>query len=181
MNEITRENLRILLAAFIENNDLTARRVAKAIGCSDATVTRLLFGKTHPSDEMMKQVGLMIELGFERYATLSHAEKERFSEKLGTVSGGALGFSGITATVSALGVPGLSAAGITSGLAGLGSLVGGGMIVGVSVAAAIPIVAGAAGYAIIKGIKFLASGKELDVTDVNPRWEIAHEDRGPKA
>lgn len=114
MQEITRESLWVLLAAFIEKYDLTTRRVAKSIGCSDATITRLLFGQTLPSDEMMKQVLLMIELGFDKYSGLTEAQKEQLSQKIGAVGGGVLGFSGITAAVGALGVPGLSAAGITS-------------------------------------------------------------------
>ncbi len=181
MQEITRDNLRLLLAAFIEKQNLTTRRVAKVIGCSDATMTRLLLGTTLPSDEMMKQVGLMVGLGFDKYAALTETQKEQLAEKIGAVSSGVLGFSGITAAISALGLPGLSAAGITSGLAALGSVVGGGMIVGVSVAAAIPLAAGALGYAIIKGVKYFAGERELDLTDVNPRWEEVSGHDGPKA
>lgn len=171
----------MLLAAFMEEQDLSARQVAKAIGCPEATIIRLLAGKTLPSDEMMKQVGLMIELGFDKYATLTEVEKGQLSEKIGAVGGGILGFATISAAVEGLGLAGLSAAGISSGLAALGSVVGGGMLLGVGVAAAIPIAAGAAGYAIIKSVKYLASEVALNEKDLDPHWEsvFAGEDEGP--
>ncbi|CDS47972.1 hypothetical protein [Polaromonas sp. CG9_12] len=52
-------------------------------------------------------------------------------------------------------VAGLGAAGITSGLAAVGSLVGGGMAAGLVVTAAAPIAVGALGYGLYKGIKKL--------------------------
>jgi len=172
MEEMTRNNCRLLLAAFMEKNELTTRAVARAIGCSDATITRLLAAKTKPSDEMLKQVSIMIEVEFSAYEKLSDSEKEKLSEAIGVAGGGVLGFATISAAVSSLGsVAGLSAAGITSGLATLGSIVGGGMIIGVSVAAAIPLAAGAAGYAIIKAVKHLASEQQLNSTDIDLRWE----------
>jgi hypothetical protein len=103
VEEISRENLRVLLAASLEKHDLTTRRVAKAIGCSDVTVNRLRDGETLPSGEMMKQVGLMIELGFDKYARLSKAEKERLTEKASAVAGGVLGLTWISSVVSAAG------------------------------------------------------------------------------
>lgn len=183
MQEFSRESLRVLLAAFVEERDLTTRRVAKAIGCSDATIIRLLAGRTWPSDEMMKQVGLMIELGFDKYARLTDPEKKQLSQTVGVVGGGVLGFAAIAHTVRTFSVPGLSAPGITSRLAALGSKVGGGMADGVSVAAAAPFVASAfgyaLGYAIIEGVKYFASERELNVADLNPLWEIINEAAGP--
>ncbi len=173
MNQITRDNCRLLLAAFIEENDLNVRRVAKVIGCSEATLVRILAAHSLPSDEMMKQVGILIELGFDLYSKLSNAQKEHISEALGTAGGGILGFGSISAAISSLGVvSGLSAAGMTSGLAALGTVVSGGMFAGVMVAAAIPIAAGAAGYALIKGVKYFANEWQLDVTELDERWEV---------
>src|SRR5207248_9157924 len=126
------------------------------IGCSAPTLSRLLAGETLPSDEMLRQSAIMMELGFRRFPKLSKAEREKLSETLGTVGGGTLGFASITATVSTLGtVTGLSAAGISSGLTALGGVVSGGMAAGVVVAAAIPAAAAAAGYGSIKGVKAL--------------------------
>ncbi|MBN2044423.1 MAG: hypothetical protein JW757_05325 [Anaerolineales bacterium] len=173
MNQLTQDNSRFLLAAFIEENDLNVRQVSKAIGCSEATLIRILAVRSLPSDEMIKQIGIMIELGFVSYSKLSNSQKERISESIGTVGGGILGFGSITAAVSSLGaVSGLSAAGITSGLGALGAVVSGGMAAGIMVAAAIPIAAGAAGYAIIKGVKYFASEWQLNVTDIDEHWEI---------
>jgi len=171
-NEINEENCRLLLAAFMERNDVTAPRVCRAVGCSNASLARILAFTSLPTTEFMKQVGIMIAIGMEKYEKLSKAEKEHISEMIGTGSATVFGFGGITAAVSASGaVAGLSAAGISSGLAAIGALVGGGMAVGVAVAAAIPLAAGAAGYAIIKGVKFLFSRRELNSQKINSRWE----------
>lgn len=173
MDELNRENCRVFLAAFIENNDLHIRDVTTAIGCSESTLVRILAARTLPTDEFLKQAGTMIELGYPAYSKLSSVQKEKLSETIGTIGGGALGFGTITAAISSLGtVSGLSAAGVTSGLAALGSVVGGGMIAGVSVAAAIPLAAGAVGYCIIKGVKLLASKQALNETIRDERWEI---------
>jgi len=45
------------------------------------------------------------------------------------------------------------------------------MAAGVAVAASIPIVAGAAGYAIIKGVKYFFSQKVLNSESIDPKWE----------
>lgn len=174
MNQLTPDNCRLILAAFIEENELTVRRVAKAIGCSESTLIRILAAWSLPSDEMIKQIGIMIELGFASYSKLSSTQKEHISETIGTVGGGILGFGSISAAISSLGlVSGLSAAGITSGLAALGAVVGSGMAVGVMVAAAIPIAAGATGFAMIKGVKYLANEWQLNIAEFDNRWETS--------
>lgn len=178
---IDQENCRVLLAAFMDENEIGAPRIAKAIGCSHATLARILAGTTRPTPAFMKQVGILIELGFDAYSKLSDAQKETISEKIGTVGGGVVGFGSITAAVSASGaVAGLSAAGITSGLAALGAIVGGGMAAGVAVAAAIPIAGGAAGYAVIKGVKFFFSQNELNVERLDPKWEVRPSGQKPQ-
>ena len=169
--EINEENFRVLMSAFIEQEQITVRKAAKALTCSEITLNRLIARKTLPSDEMIRQGGIMMELGFKRYSKLSKAEKEKISEIIGTTGGGILGFGTITAAVSALGISGLSAAGITSGLAALGAIVGGGMIAGISVAAAIPIAAGCLGYGIIKGVKTFFEEQALDQERYDPFWE----------
>ena len=174
MNQLKRDNCGLLLAKFIKENDLDVRRVAKAIGCSAATLNRILTFRSLPSDEMMKQAGIIIELGFVSYSKLSSTQKEHISEAIGTVGGGILGFGSISAAISSLGaVSGLSAAGIASGLSTLGAIIGGGMVAGVVVVAALPIAAGATGYGIIKGVKYLANEWQLNVTEFDERWEIS--------
>lgn len=67
-------------------------------------------------------------------------------EVLGGVAGGAAGVGVGVGLVYSLGVTGLSAAGMTSGLATLGAVVGGGMAAGVFVAGAPMAVLGFIGY-----------------------------------
>ena len=81
---------------------------------------------------------------------------EKNSEGAGLI-GGALGAAGGSAAsavmVSASGaVAGTSAAGITSGLAALGSVVGGDMMAGVAVAAVPAVIGGYVGYKLFKKI-----------------------------
>ena len=176
MDQLNRENCRLMLASFIEENEIPVRQIAKAIGCSEATVIRILAARSFPTDEMIKQIGIMIELGFDSYSILSNSQKENISETIGAMGSGTFGFSMISAVVSRLGiVPGLSATGITSGLSALGKVVKGGMKEGVMVVAAIPFVAGATGYAIIKGIKYIVDELQLNVTDIDERWEIVND------
>lgn len=173
MNQMNSENFSALLAAFLERNFLSVRRVASALNCSEATLARLLAQKTWPTQEMLRQSAVLIEIGFERYCKLSKAEREKISQALGTVGGGSVGFASVTAVVSALGsVGGLSAAGITSGLAAMGSIVGGGMMAGVALAAAMPMAAAGAGYGIVCAAKRFASQRRLNQEDLDTRWEI---------
>jgi len=173
IDEITKDNCRIFLASFMEQNDIASQNIAKAITCSEATINRIIARETHPSNEMIKQVGIMIAVGYERYVKLSKAEKEKISETIGALGGGILGFGAITAAISSLGFIGLSAAGVTSGLATLGTIIGGGMVAGISVAAAIPIAAGVLGYAIIKGVKYFISEQQLKADKHDLYWEIS--------
>jgi plasmid maintenance system antidote protein VapI len=173
MNEkITVENFKNFLASYMEAENISMNKVAKAINCPETSIGRILVGKTWPSDEMMKQCAIMIEIGFKNYKKLTDAQKEKISESIGTISAGGLGFASITAAVSASGaVVGLSAAGIASGLAAIGATVGGGMVAGITLVAAIPIVAGVAGYGIVKGIKKAILEKKINQDGFEPKWE----------
>jgi hypothetical protein len=156
----------------MNEKQIGAPRISEAIGCSHAALARILAGISKPTVEFIIQVGILIEIGYEKYKKLSDVEKEKISEKMATISGGVVGFGTITAAISASGgVVGLSAAGITSGLAAIGAVVGGGMTAGVAVFAAIPIAAGAAGYGIIKGVKYLFSQRKLNNEAIDPKWE----------
>ena len=66
-----------------------------------------------------------------------------------TVGGAGVGGAGALATLYFAGINGLSAVGITSGLATIGGIVGGGMVVGVGVLALPVLVGGVAGYAVV--------------------------------
>jgi len=77
-------------------------------------------------------------------------------EKKATVvagAGAAAGGASAVGAVAALGIPGLGATGITSGLAAVGSVIGGGMGAGLLVTAAAPLAVGAAAYGLYKWLK----------------------------
>lgn len=72
---------------------------------------------------------------------LPQAERDaRMQARTGAAVGVGVGTAGAVAAVAAAGVPGLSAVGITTGLAAIGGAVGGGMLAGVAVAAGAPVV-----------------------------------------
>jgi len=172
MKDVSLDAFGQFLNKFLVDNKIPVLKAAKVIGCPEATMKRILGGETKPTDAMMKQGCVMIELGVKRYSKLSKAEKEKISAIIGTTGGGVLGFGAVTAAVSAAGITGLSAAGITSGLAAIGSfVVGGGMVAGLIVTAGIPIVAAGAGYGIVKGIKFLINRAKLNKVVLDSAWE----------
>ena len=84
--------------------------------------------------------------------SLSPAERDaRAVGRVATAVGGVAGTAGAIGAVAAAGVPGLSAAGITSGLAALGGGVGGGMVAGTAMVIAGPAaVAALVGYGIYR-------------------------------
>lgn len=65
-------------------------------------------------------------------------------------TGATSGAVGSVGAVAALGVPVLGTTGITSGLAGVGSVFGGGMATGLAVTAAAPLALGVAAYGLYK-------------------------------
>lgn len=78
--------------------------------------------------------------------------------RAGSAIGALAGSTGGVAMVSALGVPGLGAAGITSGLATIGGAVGGGMAVGTLCILAAPAIAAAVlGYLIYRFVPWLTA------------------------
>jgi hypothetical protein len=77
-------------------------------------------------------------------------EKEEGATKAG-VAGATAGAAGSIGTVYAAGaVTGLGATGITSGLAAVGGVVGGGMATGLAITAAAPLAIGGAAYGLYK-------------------------------
>ena len=72
------------------------------------------------------------------------------TEGMATALGSGIGAAGSLAALYGLGVTGLSAAGITSGLAAAGAIVGGGMVAGIGVLAAPIALLGVGAYALVK-------------------------------
>lgn len=168
---VTKENLHLLLATFIENEKLSQKDVAKVIGCAVSVISRVLKKETLPSENLLKRCHTMFEIGYKKYKKLSNAEKEKISEIIGTVGSGGLGVGASISAISSLGISGLSAAGMTSGLATLGAIAGGGMATGIVVVTVIPIIAGLAGFGLIKCIKYICSNRKLNAKEINPFWE----------
>lgn len=82
MDLITQENFAETLCAFMSENDCSAKQYAKAIGCSIATVNRLLQQETRPSDDMLKQSGMLMTMGIDRYSNISSKEKEKITDQI---------------------------------------------------------------------------------------------------
>lgn len=181
MQEIDRKNFASKFGAFLKKFKIPARSAAAAIGCSEATMNRLLRKEVHhllkkpslPTDEMLKQGGAMMAIGYIRYSKLSKAEKRKISESIGGLAGGVVGLGSITSVVAGLGaVAGLSGAGISSGLAAMGGIVGGGMAMGVAVAAVIPVAVGAVGVGVGVGINKVLRQTSLNSTNFDTHWEM---------
>ena len=83
-------------------------------------------------------------------------------EILGAIAGGAVGVGAGLTLVSVAGISGFSAVGITSGLATLGTVLGGGMVAGIFVAGAPMAILGVGGYSLIsrRNKKKLKQAKE---------------------
>lgn len=78
-----------------------------------------------------------------------------------TLSGGAAGtVSAVCGVVAGAAEGTAGAAALTSGLATVGSLIGGGMFAGICVVAAAPVAFGAAGFGVYKLYKKLATPKD---------------------
>ncbi|MCY4152851.1 MAG: helix-turn-helix transcriptional regulator [Aestuariivita sp.] len=139
------------------------RELAKMLGCSISTITRLENGDTQATDEMYNRLKALMIIG-------QNYSYDNTAEIAAGAAGAAGGVAGATAAVSAAGsVAGLSATGMTSGLAALGL---GSMATGIGVIAAIPIAAGLASYGVIKGITSLAKANKLDCKKLDDVLEI---------
>ena len=170
MEELNRQSFSQQLIKFIEDEDLSFRQVAKAIGCSEATICRLFSKSTWASDEMLNRTKIMLYVRFRQYSKLSESQKRTIEEKAVGLGGGVASIGAIALAVNSMGlVTGLSAAGITSGLAAIG---GGTMMGGVMVAAAAPLVVGAVGYGVVRGMKNMLDGQKLSKVGIDLRWEI---------
>ncbi len=148
---------------------LSRRDLASVLGVAESTIVRLESRKTLPTDDFMLRLSGLIAYGLNAFVKLSEAEKETFTERLGASGGVAGGIASALAAISASGsVVGLSAAGISSGLAAIGGTMVGGLVV----VAAVPVVAGLVGYGAVKGVKAICEANKLNRKEVDPHWEI---------
>ncbi|MHC4574281.1 MAG: helix-turn-helix domain-containing protein [Planctomycetota bacterium] len=170
---ITQKNCGKKLKLVREISGMSRKELAKIIGVSESTVSRLETGKTEPTKEFLLRLAGLVAIGHAKYSRMSEKDKETISQYIGTAGGVAAGVGGAIGAISVSGtVAGLSAAGITSGLAAIG---GGAMLGGLAVVATIPIAAGAAGYGLVKGIKAICKANNLTCKEVNQQYEIVPE------
>ncbi len=172
MNELTKENCAQLLDAFVIKYKLTIPKIAKAIGCPKSSLERIILVKSWPTELMLKHVAILLEVGFKNFNRISKNNRDKLFEKLSALGGGVFGFSSVSAAISAAAAPGLTGgAVITSGLAGLGGLIGGGMAYGIGIIAVTPIITGYAGYKGVNSINTLIKRRKLNSTSLDPIWE----------
>lgn len=114
---------------------------------------------------MVETIEKKDEVALEVDSILKKLEKDYpgATEGVATAVGSAAGGAGSLAALYFGGTVGLSAAGITSGLAAAGALVGGGMVAGIGVLAAPIAVLGVAGYAVAK--KYKSNKLTIALTD----------------
>lgn len=155
---------------YLKDQNLAYRTVAGAIPCSETTLRRLSVQTTLPTPGMIARFLTLRAVGFEAFKKLSEAEKEKIAEAVAAAGGGAAGVGVVMAAISALGIPGLSGAGIVTGLVGLGG--GTGMLAGIAVATVVPLAAAGLGYGVVRGVKYLLAERALNRTEIDPRWEV---------
>lgn len=167
---VTMQNCGSKLKLVQELASLSRRELARILGVSEATIRRLESKEYLPTEAFMNRLIALCLIGAPKYRKMSEAQREKLSEKIGTGVGIGGGVGAAIGAVAAAGeVAGLSAAGITSGIAAIG---GGTMLAGIAVIAVIPVITGAAGYGVIKGIKAICDANKLSSEEVNGRWEI---------
>jgi len=175
LEAITPEDCGKKLKLVREVSGLSRRELARILGVAESTIYRLETEKTLPTTDFMLKLSALVAIGYARFTKMSAKEKEKISEYIGATGGVAAGIGGAIGAISVGGaVGGLSAAGITSGLAALG----GGMLGGLAVVAAIPVAAGFAGYGLVKGIKAICKANRLDCKEVEGHWELVPESKG---
>jgi DNA-binding XRE family transcriptional regulator len=166
---LTEKNCGEKLKLVREVQGISRRDLAKVLGVAESTIYRLETKKTLPTTEFMLRLSGLVAIGFGTFSKISEKDKEKLSQYIGTAGGVAAGVGGAIGAISASGaVAGLSAAGITSGLAAIG----GSMLGGLAVTMTIPLVVGAAGYGLVKGIKAICEANKLDCKEVDNNWEI---------
>ena len=174
--EVTDQNCGEKLKLIRSLAAVTRRELAAILGTSESTIARLETEKTLPTADFMNRLRALAVIGFHKFSAMSAGEKEAISETLGAAGGATAGIAASIAAVSASGtVAGLSVTGITSGLAALG----GSMLGGLVVVAAIPVAVGIGGYGLVKGIKAIVEANNLNCQDVDGKWEITMKDVTP--
>ncbi|WP_136077581.1 helix-turn-helix domain-containing protein [Pontiella desulfatans] len=169
LEAITADNCGEKLKLVRESLIMTRRELAKVIGCSEATISRIESKKTKPTSDFMNRLFGLVVIGHEKYKSLSKAEREGLAEQVAAMGGAGIGLGASISAISASGaVAGLSAAGVASGLA----TIGGSVAAGAAVIASVPVAAGFASFGLVKGIKAICEANKLNCEEVDGRFEI---------
>ena len=167
---VTEDNCGAKLKLIRDLSGLSRKELAQALGCSQSTIVRLEGGETRASHSFMLRLMALVTIGHAKYANMNAKEK---SELTAILSAGGVVTAGIGAAITAVSsagaTAGLTAAGVTSGLAAIG---GGAMLGGLTVVAAIPLMAGAAGFGLARAIRAICVANKLRCKEVDSQYEI---------
>jgi hypothetical protein len=133
--------------------DFDKRDFAKSVGMTEKHLQEIISGEVPSEKDYAETVIAMTVIeakGWSYWEHMSQGQKSELAAKFIAAGGSTMTVGGMIAVISACGVPGLSAAGIASGLAAIGALVGGGMVAGITVCSAAPLVVGGVLYAACK-------------------------------
>lgn len=154
MVKLNVEELALYLNPFLTNYSLDTREFAKSVGISCQELNAIITQSRLPTEKEYAEIVIAMSIieakGWEYWHSMSGEKKSELVAKFVAAGGSSMTIDGMIALISACGVPGLSAAGIASGLAAIGALVGGGMVAGIAVCSAAPIVVGGVLYGACK-------------------------------
>lgn len=153
------------LTMLKEHLGVNAETLARKLACSIYTIARIEEGRTIPTDVMCSRVASVID---------KEGDKDLWA-KIGALGGATTGVAMSGAAVTSMAAATASGGAVmTSGLAGIGTLVGGaGMAAGLTVVAAVPIATGLAGYGAVKLVKWALSEDKTHKfkTEIDPELE----------
>ena len=153
------------LHSFMSNSSISIDELAVAMTMSKYAITRLAEGKSYPTDVCYAEFCIMftVVLGkdFDAYKKMTRKDKDDLVAKIMASGGSACTYK---------------RQGITSGLAAIGGIIGGGMLAGIAVVAAAPLVVGAILYSLCKPKDKKADFLLAYRYDLDPKYEINPQD-----
>lgn len=154
MEKISKQELMLKLNDFLGKHSLNKYDFAKSVGMTEERLSAIMINANLLSEQEYAEIVIALAVienkGWPYWAAMSREEKSEMAAKFIAAGGSTMTVGASIAAISALGVPGLSAAGIASGLAAIGAFVGGGMVAGIAICATAPLVVGATLYGICK-------------------------------
>ncbi len=166
LENITKDNCGEKLKLIRDSSMMTKRDLAKVIGTSETTISRLEAGKTKPTADFMNRLLALVLIGHSNFKALTEKEKNNLIEYI--AAAGATGIAAAIASLSSKGIRGLSAATVSYGVTAIGASVLG----RTALIAAIPLSAGLVSYGLIKGIKSICEANKLNCTEIDDKYEI---------